>query len=131
MPECCWTLVGAHDRDKGTFLVAAVQETSGGEARVEADWAWSLRREEEEGDVQGFFHTHLPGVGVNPSATDVRSMQAWTLALGKPLLCLIAEEEATEESSGYLFEEGSEEGKMKIVLPSMRDGKWRVDYELE
>ena len=63
MPERCWTLVGAHDRDKGTFLVSTVQERAGSEAQVEADWAWSLRREEEEGDVQGFFHTHLTGVG--------------------------------------------------------------------
>ena len=58
-------------------------------------------------------------------------MQAWTLALGKPLLCLIAEENAPEGPAGYLFEESSEEGKMKIVLPSLREGKWRVDHELE
>ncbi len=131
MLERCWTLVGAHDRGTGTFLVTTVRETAGGEARVEADWVWSLRREEQEGDVQGFFHTHLPGMGTKPSATDIRSMQAWTLALGKPLLCLIAEENVMEEPSGYLFEEGCGEGIMKIVLPSLRDGKWRVDYELE
>ncbi len=131
MPERCWTLVGVHDRAKGAFLVSMVQETAGGEAQVEADWAWSLRREEEEGDVQGFFHTHLPGAGTKPSGTDVRSMQAWVLALGKPLLCLIAEEDSAAQPSAYLFEEGSGEGVMKVVLPSLRDGKWRVDYELE
>ena len=115
MPEHCWTLIGERDRARGTYRVRAVRESSGEAARVQADWAWSLKREEKEGDVQGFFHTHPPRGGVEPSPTDIRSMQAWTLALGKPLLCLIAEEGSLAAAAGYLFaENGGAMRKMRL-----------------
>jgi hypothetical protein len=127
MPERCWALVGGHDRALRSYLVSTVRETAGEAARVEADWAWSLEREEKEGDVQGFFHTHPPAAGTAPSQTDIRSMQAWTLALGKPLLCLIAEEHNMEEPSGFLFAEDA--GAMRKATLGLEDGKWRVGYE--
>jgi proteasome lid subunit RPN8/RPN11 len=47
-----------------------------------------LNREEERGDVVGFYHTHPSGLAA-PSVRDVRTMRAWVSAFGKPLLCLI------------------------------------------
>lgn len=58
--------------------------------QVETDWRWALAREERSGDVAGFFHTHPPGAGPRPSRRDVRTMQVWCGAFGKPLLCVIA-----------------------------------------
>jgi proteasome lid subunit RPN8/RPN11 len=57
-------------------------------AAVEFDAAWALNREEERGDVVGFYHTHPSGPAA-PSVRDVRTMHAWVSAFGKPLLCLI------------------------------------------
>lgn len=61
---------------------------TGGAARVDFDWAWVLRREESKGDVAGFYHTHPAGVP-GMSARDRRTMQAWALSFGKPLVCAI------------------------------------------
>ncbi len=61
---------------------------------------WVLKREEGRGDVQGFLHTH-PTRWASPSLRDVRTMRAWAVSLGKPLLCLIA---AHRRIAGYVFE---------------------------
>jgi hypothetical protein len=47
----------------------------------------------------GWYHTH-PGMRAIPSARDVATMRAWCLALGKPLLCVIAGNDGTR---GYIF----------------------------
>jgi hypothetical protein len=91
--------------------VAAQREVSGSPSQVEADWAWALARENERGDVVGFWHTHPVGAGKAPSGRDVRTMQAWRLALGKPLLCLISEEGPTGEPAAYLFADEDDEGQ--------------------
>ena len=45
-------------------------------------------REDRHGDVVGFLHTH-PGMTASPSQTDLDTMRAWVLAMGKPLVCAI------------------------------------------
>lgn len=65
-----------------------VRRWKGSFSSVEFDWGWAMRREEEKGDVLGFYHTH-PGGLERPSARDVRTMQAWSSCFGKPLLCII------------------------------------------
>jgi hypothetical protein len=84
-----------------------VQGQAGGPASVEFDWAWVLAREEEQGDVVGFYHTH-PGGSVAPSQRDVRTMQAWVSCFDKPLLCLIG---GGSVLAAYLFETDEHDGR--------------------
>ena len=79
----------------------------GDPASVEFDWAWVLAREEEDGDVIGFYHTH-PAGSAGPSQRDVRTMRAWVSCFGKPLLCLI---EGGTELAAYLFETDEDDGQ--------------------
>jgi hypothetical protein len=110
MPEHCWTLLGRREPETGTWRLRPQQGVPGEKTRVDADWAWTLAREESHGDVTGFFHTHPPGAGLRPSERDVRTMRAWCSALGKPLLCLIAEEGGTEAPRGTLFADDEDPG---------------------
>lgn len=68
--------------------------THGDVVSVEFDWKKVLDREEEKGDVVGFFHTHPDGFS-SFSSRDVRTMQSWCNCFGKPLLCLIECESIT------------------------------------
>ena len=110
MNEQCWILTGQFDEAAGTWRVQAKHQASGQTASVEADWHWTLTREEEQGDVAGFAHTHPAGAGTIPSARDVRTMQAWCSALGKPLLCLIAEGASLLDPAAYHFADDESEG---------------------
>jgi len=102
--ERCWTLVG---RRQGPFWVARRRRpTRGGPASVEFDAAWVLKREEDRGDVVGFYHTH-PAALPEPSARDVRTMRAWTSSLGKPLLCLI---ESDGRPAAFRFDHDRSDG---------------------
>jgi proteasome lid subunit RPN8/RPN11 len=60
----------------------------GGPAHVDFDWSWVMGREEEKGDVAGFFHTHPAGV-TGMSGRDRATMEAWAVSFGKPLVCAI------------------------------------------
>jgi proteasome lid subunit RPN8/RPN11 len=104
--ERCWILTKGDGKQP-----EAHQMTVGGVASVEADWGWAMAREEERGDVVGFWHTHPAGAGTAPSRRDIRTMQAWCSALGKPLLCLISEEGREGEAAVYLFEDDESEGR--------------------
>jgi proteasome lid subunit RPN8/RPN11 len=77
------------ERREQVWLMRRRQRTIGTPSSVEAAWQQALAREEKQGDVLGFFHTHPQHAGVVPSARDIRTMQVWCLALGKPLLCVI------------------------------------------
>lgn len=57
-------------------------------ASVAIDWKKALEREEEHGDVVGFFHTHPRGCS-GPSGRDDLTMEAWCRCFGKRLLCVI------------------------------------------
>lgn len=61
------------------------QRQVGEPASVEFDWAWVLEREERQGDVIGFYHTHPSGL-TTPSERDLRTMRAWAGCFGKPPL---------------------------------------------
>jgi hypothetical protein len=102
--EECWTLLG--NRRGRIWRARGVRYVTGQPASVEADGAWALAREEASGDVVGFLHTHPMG-GTTPSTRDVRTMRAWTDALGKPLLCLI---QAPTSLAGYVFEDAGSSG---------------------
>jgi proteasome lid subunit RPN8/RPN11 len=65
-----------------------------------------LTREETLGDVIGFLHTHPDGPDT-PSDRDVRTMRAWCLAFGKPLLCLI---ESPAGLRGFRFDSDESRG---------------------
>lgn len=104
MNERCWTLVG---RRQGPFWVTRRRRpTRGSPASVEFDAAWVLRREEDRGDVVGFYHTH-PAAAPEPSGRDVLTMRAWTSSLGKPLLCLI---ESDGRPAAFRFDDDRSDG---------------------
>jgi len=80
-------LVGAR---YGRYWIARHRRLTTGEySCVAADATWAFHREEARGDVVGFFHTHPPRAGTQPSATDRATMQTWVDSFGKPLLCVI------------------------------------------
>ena len=83
------------------------QRQTGQRASVEFDWSWVLEREERQGDVLGFYHTHPAGAAL-PSARDVRTMRAWVSCLGKPLLCLIESDDAL---AAYAFASDEDSGQ--------------------
>lgn len=87
--EVCYVLTG--QRQGRIWLGRFRRRKMGQPASVELDWAWALEREERQGDVIGFYHSHPPGLPL-PSERDVRTMRAWVSCLGKPLLCVIESE---------------------------------------
>ncbi len=106
--EQCWTLVG-HQR--GSFWYARRRRpTKGSPHEVSCDAAWTLEREEEHQDAVGFFHTHPPGA-VSLSDRDVRTMQGWVSAFGKPLLCFI---ECEGRLMAYRFDSDDSLGKQLV-----------------
>jgi proteasome lid subunit RPN8/RPN11 len=103
--EQCWTLLGQH---RGRiWYCRRVRHSRGERISVRFDGAWVLSREETHGDVVGFLHTHPDGPAA-PSQRDVRTIQAWCSAFGKPLLCLIA---SPEDLRGYRFDDDESVGK--------------------
>lgn len=76
------------------------------------DGAWVLEREETHGDVVGFLHTHPDGPA-SASARDVRTMRAWCLAFGKPLVCFI---DAPSGLHGYRFDDDESNGVRLAVV---------------
>ncbi len=121
MVEECGALVGVRVDD--VWLVSRQELASGSAAAVEADWAWALHREETCGDVMGFWHSHPAGAGVQPSERDRRTMRAWCSALGKPLLCLVAEGKML---GGQVFEDDEAEGRRLSTIEEIAPGTWRV-----
>jgi proteasome lid subunit RPN8/RPN11 len=105
MNEQSWTLTGDFNEDQEIWHVRLRQQVIGQPASVEADWKWALDQEEESANVAGFAHTHPSGAGTIPSERDMRTMQAWCTALGKPLLCIIWDGEERNEVAAYVFED--------------------------
>lgn len=60
----------------------------GGPAQVGFDADYALEQEMQHKNVVGFYHTH-PNFTASPSLRDHRTMRAWVLSLGKPLVCVI------------------------------------------
>ncbi len=110
MNEQSWILVG--QPVSGGWLATKRRHIGGKAASVEADWRWALAREEQRGDVIGFFHTHPRGFGTQPSDRDIQTIQAWCSAFGKPLLCLIADGRTL---TAYVFENDESVGQIAKV----------------
>jgi proteasome lid subunit RPN8/RPN11 len=108
--ERCWTLLG--QRRGRIWYARRVRPTAGERFSVEFDAAWVLAREEQHGDVVGFFHTHPDGPP-RPSRRDLRTMRAWCSAFGKPLLCLIASPEGV---GAYRFEDDRSAGSKLAMV---------------
>lgn len=109
--EHCWVIVGVNLTER-IFVGQLLRETSGSVARVTFDPNWVLKREEEKGDIIGFYHTH-PGMSASPSSRDYDTMRAWVGCFGKPMLCFI---EGVEGLKGYLFENDEDPpSKLKIT----------------
>jgi proteasome lid subunit RPN8/RPN11 len=105
------TLVG---QQRGRIWYARrVHHRRGTATSVQFDGLGVLHREESQGDVLGFFHTH-PAGPPRPSARDVRTMRAWCSAFGKPLLCVIA---SPEGLAGYRFDDDASNG---VVLETVQ-----------
>ena len=110
---------------KGQVWFGRLREwKSGTPVRVDFDWDWVLRREEQRRDILGFYHTHPPGVP-GPSIRDVRTMQAWVSCLGKPLLCIVREGKGL---SAHLFRTDEERGRL---LPEVQQFERGVIVAIE
>ena len=96
------------ERRGGVWLLRRRQRASGTPSSVEIDWHQVLEREECYGDVLGFLHTHPKYAGTAPSLRDIRTMQAWCSAFGKPLLCVI---ECYGDSRSTLFRDENDTGQ--------------------
>jgi proteasome lid subunit RPN8/RPN11 len=90
----------------------------GERVRVRFDGAWVLEREETNGDVIGFLHTHPDGPD-SPSTRDVRTMRAWCSAFGKPLVCLI---DGPGGLRGWRFDHDAANGRMLAIVQSFPRG---------
>lgn len=84
--EHMWVLLGEADGD--LWHGRMVPMARGGPAQVSFDANEVIKREEEYGDVVGFLHTH-PSFTSHYSSRDDRTMKAWCLCFGKPLVCCI------------------------------------------
>ena len=110
MNEESWILLGGFDEDGQFWRVHLHRHIDGQPASVEADWEWALDQEETLANVAGFAHTHPPGMGTDPSARDIRTMQAWCSALGKPLLCIIWTGDEPGSAAAYVFQDDESAG---------------------
>jgi len=72
-----------------------IRKTSGNSASVKFDGDWVLKREEQKGDILGFWHTHLDDTA-SPSKRDRKTMAAWINCFGKPLYCVIQNQHGDE-----------------------------------
>lgn len=94
-------------------------DQEGSPGQVSFDWEKIMEREDSHGDIVGFYHTH-PSFPGTPSSTDYATMGAWTLSLGRPLLCLI---EGTDGLNANWFKDDeSEHVRAKV----RKFGKWYV-----
>lgn len=84
--EICYILIG---KRIGRFWFGRlVKKVIGSPGSVEFDWEWVLKREEEKGDVIGFWHSH-PSGEIELSFRDSHTTIAWETCFYKPLLCVI------------------------------------------
>jgi proteasome lid subunit RPN8/RPN11 len=114
--EECWVLVG---RRRGRIWNSrAIGRCAGAPAHVEFDGPAVLVREERRRDIIGFLHTH-PQFDATPSRRDIATMQAWVLAFGKPLLCLIRGRDGLK---GYRFDDDRSEGIPLLAVEEFARG---------
>jgi hypothetical protein len=96
---------------------------SGTPSSVDFDWQRVLTREENLGDVVGFYHTHPSGF-TTPSSRDDKTMDGWSTCFGKPLLCLIAE---GDQVNGWIYD-ASLATKTKVDKVQFFKNNWLVAF---
>lgn len=117
--EVAFVLLG--ERKGPIWHARMVWKRQGDEASVHFDGARVLAREEQHGDVVGFFHTHPEGL-TQPSVRDDRTMQAWSFSFGKPLLCVIG---TSAGYRGWVYDYRWEQPKELDSVAAFR-GNWMV-----
>lgn len=118
--EQCWLLLGNQNFWTAQYCRGkrvGIHRTTG---LVSFDWQAVYDRQDTQGDVAGFFHTHPYRAGVHPSAQDIETMYAWANALGKPLVCVIHD---GRWKAAWLFEPGRT--GYKRLAYDMADYPWR------
>ncbi len=108
--EECWVLLG--QRRGRVWRARRTSYAIGQPHAVEFDAAAVLEREEQRGDVVGFYHTH-PVSDACPSQRDVKTMRVWVGSFGKPLLCLI---EGADRLAAYRFDHDQCNGKRLMLV---------------
>jgi hypothetical protein len=78
MNEQCWFIYGIRFRNKLWGVLKYHSE--GSSCQVKFDWAKAV------GKVIGFYHSHPSGF-TGPSSRDDRTMKAWVISEGKPMVC--------------------------------------------
>lgn len=107
-------------RRRDDLLVARMRwKQTGNSHCVSFDWQTVLAREEARGDVLGFFHTHPSGIP-GPSSRDDKTMAAWVTCFGKPLLCVIACDQAI---ATWQY---ANDGKRKLGKTILRSNGWLI-----
>jgi proteasome lid subunit RPN8/RPN11 len=86
MNENCWVLVGGWHED--LWWGKRVKPTEGTPVSVNFSADYVVQRDTKHHDIIGFIHTH-PSFPAHYSSRDDRTMKAWCLSLGKPLVCCI------------------------------------------
>lgn len=97
--ENCWILPGGTDRRLWWGYLR--RRTTGSVCQVAFDANYVLKREEERGDIIGFFHTHP--CGAYPSNRDDATMHQWVDCFGKPLVCVI---QGTDTTRVWIYFDG-------------------------
>ncbi len=87
--EECWIIYGKKVGKR--YVGFRVYEGKGSPASVGFDWDKALKR---AGGIIGFHHTHPDGF-CRPSDRDHKTMRAWVVTEGRPLLCSITSGEKT------------------------------------
>ena len=94
--EHCWLLLGVID--SGVWCAKAEYMGSGEAASVAFDAYFALGLQNQ---IIGFLHTH-PSFPAIPSFVDDGTMKAWSICLGRPLLCAIR---GTDGLRGYWYDD--------------------------
>lgn len=84
--EKCWSLMG--EEFDGIWVLKMTGETEGTPASVSFNHELVMRAEDNGTPFVGWLHSHPYWTAV-PSDRDVKTMGAWCLSLGRPLLCAI------------------------------------------
>ncbi|MBI4863038.1 MAG: Mov34/MPN/PAD-1 family protein [Candidatus Riflebacteria bacterium] len=111
--EVGWVLVGFQDDD--LVVARRVMQASGAATSVRLDSARILSREEKQGDVVGFWHTHPAGL-IRESGQDRETLGAFCRSFGKSLVSIV---ETDGSASGWVHLPG---GSRRPVLRVVRSG---------